>query len=323
MDAVLEGTRPNQTVQLRVLRGGTEITLTATLRRRPLDVIQPEDDDPLSLLLTLSQVDDLKLKAQWLRDAAIYRLHNDLKATDSQLAALNFDDVRAAKEELKIRLDRNGPEADRWTVLGDEVQKAVEAWQNERGGKAGPLFGPLAAAASADRLSPDAVASIVARTRTEIEGRDQPGTFIELEGVNLRGGTWTLVEHTADRAVFRRALPQWGLEITKTYRLVKVPQEAASDPDFPAYHLVFDVADSQHRRPGPPRGLPARRPQRFAQGRGLVRQQGEPQLVRAHRPARLHHLVRRRGTAHDRRAAGGRGKGAAALARRVVELHRR
>ena len=59
--------------------------------------------------------------------------------------------------------------------------------------------------------------------------------------MNLRGGTWTLVEHTADRAVFRRALPQWGLEITKTYRLVKVPREAASDPDFPAYHLVFDV----------------------------------------------------------------------------------
>ena len=44
-----------------VARGGKQLTLKAKLRRRPLDVIQPEGDDPLSMLLTLQQYDDAKL----------------------------------------------------------------------------------------------------------------------------------------------------------------------------------------------------------------------------------------------------------------------
>ena len=112
------------------------------LRRRPLDVVQPEDDDPLSLLLTLAQIDDLKLKAQWLRDAAIYRLHADLKAGDAQIAALDADDMRSTKDETKIRLDRSGPEADRWTVLGAETQKALEAMGRRTGRKGRPALRP-------------------------------------------------------------------------------------------------------------------------------------------------------------------------------------
>ena len=59
--------------------------------------------------------------------------------------------------------------------------------------------------------------------------------------MNLRKGTWKVAEAQRDRAVFSRALPQWGLEITKTYRLVKVPEQSADDPDFPAYHVEFEI----------------------------------------------------------------------------------
>jgi YidC/Oxa1 family membrane protein insertase len=61
LEDVLANTRPGQKVALTVVRGGKQITLSAKLRRRPLAVIQPEDTDPLSMLLTLQQYDDRKL----------------------------------------------------------------------------------------------------------------------------------------------------------------------------------------------------------------------------------------------------------------------
>ena len=42
-------------------------------------------------------------------------------------------------------------------------------------------------------------------------------------------------------AQFRRKLPEKGLEITKTYRLVQVPEESLKDANFPAYHLEFEI----------------------------------------------------------------------------------
>jgi hypothetical protein len=54
-------TKPGQTVHLTVLRAGKELALTATLRRRPLEVVKPEDEDPLSLLATLQQFDAERL----------------------------------------------------------------------------------------------------------------------------------------------------------------------------------------------------------------------------------------------------------------------
>ncbi|MBN1393592.1 MAG: membrane protein insertase YidC [Pirellulales bacterium] len=62
--AVLRGARPGQEVVLSIVRDGEPKTLTATLRRIPLDVIAPEGDDPLSMLLTLSRFDDLLLAKQ-------------------------------------------------------------------------------------------------------------------------------------------------------------------------------------------------------------------------------------------------------------------
>ncbi|MGA2798464.1 MAG: membrane protein insertase YidC [Thermoguttaceae bacterium] len=58
---VLEHTKPGQTVKIKVLRNGKELTLSATLTRRPLAIVSPENDDPLSFLLTMQQIDDKKI----------------------------------------------------------------------------------------------------------------------------------------------------------------------------------------------------------------------------------------------------------------------
>ena len=64
LEAVLRDTRPRQEVQLSIVRDGNPTTLTAKLRRCPLDVVKPEGDDPLSMLLTLQRFDDRRLDHQ-------------------------------------------------------------------------------------------------------------------------------------------------------------------------------------------------------------------------------------------------------------------
>jgi len=72
--------------------------------------------------------------------------------------------------------------------------------------------------------------------------RRRPDIGQELPGLDLRTGTWKVVSHSQTEAVFRKTLPSWNLEVTKTYRLAKVPKEAAADATHDAYHLVFDVS---------------------------------------------------------------------------------
>jgi YidC/Oxa1 family membrane protein insertase len=153
LDEALSKRKPGQSVALTVVRDGKELALgPIVLRRRPMEVIGPENndpqlrqpgegfrhesDDPLSLLTTLDQFDDQKLKGE--------------------------------------------------------------------------------------------------------------GTFadngLELPGVKMRTGTWSLVEADRQKAAFRIELPGYGLEVTKTYRLEKVPATALADANFKAYHLVLDVS---------------------------------------------------------------------------------
>jgi len=54
----LGNSKPHQTVELTVLRDGKPVGLSATLERRPLEVVGPENGDPLSFLLTLRQIDE-------------------------------------------------------------------------------------------------------------------------------------------------------------------------------------------------------------------------------------------------------------------------
>lgn len=157
LEAVLRGTRPGREVQLSIVRDGNPTTLTAKLRRRPLDVVGPEGDDPLSMLLTLQRFDDRRIDHQ-------------------------------EKEK------------------GEEDAAAEE----NNGGN--------------DALRP----------RHEAVSR-------ELDGLKLRTANWRLVESDQLHATFSRRLPELGLEITKTYRMIVVPEQSMADKDYPAYHLEFGV----------------------------------------------------------------------------------
>jgi YidC/Oxa1 family membrane protein insertase len=63
----------------------------------------------------------------------------------------------------------------------------------------------------------------------------------ELKGVDMRGGTWQKSEADQTHVVFSKKLSNHGLEILKTYTLVKVPADSMSDPDFKAYNLEFAI----------------------------------------------------------------------------------
>jgi YidC/Oxa1 family membrane protein insertase len=99
LESLLANTKPRQTVKIVVLRDGKELApLSATLTRIPLEVIKPEDDDPLSMLLTLQQLDDQKIaddekaeKEKWAADDKDRKKGNDTEEAqlkDSRHSAL-------------------------------------------------------------------------------------------------------------------------------------------------------------------------------------------------------------------------------------------
>jgi YidC/Oxa1 family membrane protein insertase len=58
----LRETRPNDSVELTILRDDEPLTVSATLGQRPLEVVRPENGDPLSFLLTLARIDQRLLE---------------------------------------------------------------------------------------------------------------------------------------------------------------------------------------------------------------------------------------------------------------------
>ncbi|MDY0165455.1 MAG: YidC/Oxa1 family insertase periplasmic-domain containing protein [Thermoguttaceae bacterium] len=64
----------------------------------------------------------------------------------------------------------------------------------------------------------------------------------ELPGLNLRTGTWEVLDGANQTEVrFRRVLPRWGVEVVKSYRLAEAPPEEQGDADYKAYHLVVGI----------------------------------------------------------------------------------
>jgi len=111
---------------------------------------------------------------------------------------------------------------------------------------------PLSFLLTLDRIDEVALEEVVKQYREEIgdskkgaeknavQERDE-SLGLEIDGLDLRTGTWEIEEHSQEHVVFRRALPAWGLEVRKTFRLAEVPAEAKEDETFKAYHLTFDV----------------------------------------------------------------------------------
>ena len=243
LEALLKNTKPRQTVQIVFTHGGQQMTKPARLTRIPLEVIKPENDNPFSMLLTLDAFDGLKLSTQWLQDVAIFRLYSDLKLGDREIADLDQADVKLKEGEGKIRIPGESANEKQWIPIPDDVRKVLAAWIDKRGKKAGPLFCQLPLAAAQERLAAQAVHRIIARVRLGVDVKDQPPPSFELEGVNLRTANWKIVP-TGDKNVakFRYLLPEKDLEISKTYRLAKVPAESQKDESYRGYHLEFEIA---------------------------------------------------------------------------------
>ncbi|MDR2706338.1 MAG: YidC/Oxa1 family insertase periplasmic-domain containing protein, partial [Planctomycetaceae bacterium] len=69
-----------------------------------------------------------------------------------------------------------------------------------------------------------------------------PTIDLELPGVSLRSETWELVSNTENEAVFRRTVPDWNLEMVKTYRLAEIKQLDGKTPSIGAgYELTLQV----------------------------------------------------------------------------------
>jgi len=95
--AKLKDTRPGDVVSLKVEREGSELELPLTLARRPLEVIRPEGDDPLSFRLTLAKLDDLELKPS--EDTV--QVGGELKGVS--LWEANWELVSADQRQAKFR----------------------------------------------------------------------------------------------------------------------------------------------------------------------------------------------------------------------------
>ncbi len=97
---VLKGTEPYREIKISVDRQGAATQLTAKLGRRPLEVVRPEfeskpvelvrpnNHDPLSFLLTLQQIDDRTLTGETAELPGV-----DLRSADWEVAAATQDAV--------------------------------------------------------------------------------------------------------------------------------------------------------------------------------------------------------------------------------------
>ena len=153
-------------------------------------------------------------------------------------------------------------------------------------------------------------------------GRATARSAASWAGVDLRTANWLLVESDQRHAVFRRRLPERGLEIVKTYRLAEVPEAELPNKNYPALSPAVRRRDSQHRRSDVRGGVPTGRTERFAAGGQMVRLQGQPKLGRFG-AARFHNFHGRQyaddGQHHDRRQR----RRPAAVARSGFAFHRR
>jgi YidC/Oxa1 family membrane protein insertase len=181
--------------------------------------------------------------------------------TPAQQAGLALDDVIKAVDDepvtgfvsltaalrrtkpgqtVRLKVVRNGKEMDQ-PVPVTLSWRPLEVIRPESGAPPSYLvaFSQIdgkAAVPDAAANAPDAAAPAKAAAPNAGADLDR-----ELEGANLRTANWEVVAHDQSQVKFRRLLPQWDLEVFKTFRLVRVDPADVKRPDAQDYHLDFDL----------------------------------------------------------------------------------
>ncbi|MBN2580042.1 MAG: YidC/Oxa1 family insertase periplasmic-domain containing protein [Pirellulales bacterium] len=96
LETALEKTRPGENAALTIARGGKQQELQVTLRRRPLEVVRPEGDDPPSMLMTLQQFGEEKINDDEKKPET--NLSRELKGVS--LRSRTWRVVRSSAEEV-------------------------------------------------------------------------------------------------------------------------------------------------------------------------------------------------------------------------------
>lgn len=104
---LLERTSPGTQVRLKVRREGQELTLPVQLMRHPLAIIQPENGNPLSFLMTLYQVDDEKLGET---EKAKIDTHRELPGVDLRNGTWQIESHDERQVTFTRKLDKWGLE---------------------------------------------------------------------------------------------------------------------------------------------------------------------------------------------------------------------
>lgn len=124
LEAILARTRPGQKVTLSLLRNDEPLELTATLRRKPLEIIRPEDSAPLSFLATLAQFDKDRLLDR--------RLVFEEKIQKTQSPMEREELIR---QELDLELPGVSLRGRTWRVLPEDADpRKPESWPRDAAG---------------------------------------------------------------------------------------------------------------------------------------------------------------------------------------------
>lgn len=153
-------------------------------------------------------------------------------------------DKTKPRKKIELTISRDGKPLALTAVLGRFPLEVVrqetmnEEADNGLGRKNGPdpLSFLLTMAQVDDQTLPETLAN-------PADPKDVRPAYVdaEMSGLNLREGTWRIGRHDETMAEFICELPQWDIEVVKTYRLQKMVDGEQGSADAPAYNLTFGV----------------------------------------------------------------------------------
>ena len=179
-----------------------------------------------------------------------------LKTTEpSQVVPITVLRGGAAKK-LSVTLGRRPLEVIRPEFDTDPIEQSV-----------GGNHDPLSFLTTLHDIDDDEIPADADHVNGEIHGR-----------ASARRDNWEGKKIGNDTVEFVKKLPKWNLEIVKRYRLAQIPDDQIGDADPYAYHLMLHVEIRNLDKKATFRRLSARRGDRLAVGRLVVRQPDHARL---------------------------------------------